>query len=49
MKQSKIVISVKVLDAIAESSVLSGVEKLNFLKYVGYMSHGEQQELCSII
>ncbi|MCD5375439.1 hypothetical protein LR010_03250 [Candidatus Gracilibacteria bacterium] len=49
MKKSKIVISAKVLDTIAESTILSSSEKLNFLKYVGYMSNGEQQELCSMI
>lgn len=49
MKKSKIIISAKVLNTIADSWVLSVKEKLNFLKYVGYMSHTEQQELCSII
>lgn len=49
MKKSKIVISAKVLDAIADSWVLSQTEKLSFLKYVGYMSNGEQQELCWMI
>jgi hypothetical protein len=34
MKQSKIIISAKVLDTIADSKILSQLEKLNFLKYV---------------
>lgn len=49
MKQSKIVISAKVLDTIADSWILSGTEKLNALKYVGYLSYKEQQELCAMI
>lgn len=49
MKQSKINVSAKVLDTIADSQILSFWEKLNFLKYVGYMSFSEQQELCNII
>ncbi len=49
MKKSKLIVSAKVLDAIADSWVLSDDEKLNFLRYVGYMSHSEQKELCSVI
>lgn len=49
MKQSKIVISAKVLDTIADSKILAVGEKLKFLKYVWYMSHQEQMQLCAII
>ena len=49
MKQSKIEISAKVLDAIADSWTLSQTWKLNALKYVGYMSYSEQQEFCKMI
>lgn len=49
MKKSKIKISAKVLDTVAGSWVLSETEKLNFLKYVGYLTYDEQKELCSII
>ncbi len=49
MKQSKIVISAKVLDTIADSKILEVGEKLQFLKYVWYMSHKEQMQLCTII
>lgn len=49
MKQSKIEISVKVLDTIADSWILSQGEKLSILKYVWYMSYSEQLELCEMI
>lgn len=49
MKQSKIEISAKVLDTIADSRLIAQAEKLNILKYVGYMSYSEQQQLCEMI
>lgn len=49
MKKSKIEISAKVLDTIADSQVLTECEKVSFLKYVGYMTYEEQKELCVII
>lgn len=44
MEKSKIQISARVLDAISRSS-LTEKEKINILKYVGYMTQSEQQEL----
>ncbi len=49
MKQCKIKISAQVLDSITNSENISEAEKLRHLKYVGYMSHTEQQELCTLI
>lgn len=49
MKKSKIQISAKVLDTIAESKVISQNEKLLFLRYVGYMTKSEQTELMALI
>ena len=49
MKKSKIQISAKVLDAIAESKVMRDGEKLLFLKYVWYMTQEEQKELVAMI
>lgn len=49
MKKSKIQISAVVLDAIADSVNMADAEKLNLLKYVGYMTQQEQQELCSLV
>jgi len=49
MNKSKIQISAKIIDAIAESQELCESEKLNFLKYVWYLSYSEQKELCTII
>lgn len=49
MKKSKIQISAHMLDAIAESKVMRDSEKLLFLKYVGYMTQKEQNELLALI
>lgn len=49
MKKSKIQISARVLDAIAGSRIMWETEKLNFLKYVWYMTYQEQRELCTLI
>lgn len=49
MKKSKIEISANILDRVAGSKVLSEQEKLNLLKYVGYLTYNEQQTLCEMI
>jgi hypothetical protein len=49
MKKSKILISAKVLDTIAWSWEISEKQKLTFLKYVGYLTHDEQRQLCQIL
>jgi hypothetical protein len=49
MKKSKIEISATILDSIAKSGAISDKEKLNFLRYVGYMSYEEQQELVATL
>ncbi len=49
MKQSKIIVSAKVINTVAESWVLSETEKLRFLRYVGYLTYDEQQQLCQMI
>ncbi len=49
MKKSKIIISETILDRVAQSEIISEAEKLRLLKYVGYMSYDEQQELCTLI
>ncbi len=49
MKKSKIQISAKVLDTIADSWEISEKQKLSFLKYVGYLTYDEQKQLCQIL
>lgn len=49
MKESKIQISAKVLDALADSQVINDTEKMNFLKYVGYLTYNEQKELMTLV
>lgn len=49
MSKSKINIDGKVLDKISVSTHLSNSEKINFLKYVGYLTISERQELISVI
>lgn len=49
MKKSKIEISEKVIETIRDSRAISQQEKLVLLRYVGYMTYEEQQELCMTI
>ena len=49
MKKSKFQISALVLDAIADSQKISENEKIHLLKYVGYMTFSEQQELITLV
>ncbi|MDP2090528.1 MAG: hypothetical protein Q8K30_02920 [Candidatus Gracilibacteria bacterium] len=49
MRKSKIIIDSFVLDKIAQSNELTDNEKINFLKYVGYMTLSERRELSQII
>ncbi len=49
MKKSKIKIDPFVLDKISNSNELTNMEKINFMKYVGYMTISEKRELTLII
>ena len=49
MQQSKINIEPMILDAISSSTILSTSEKINFLKYVGYLTISEKKELVELI
>lgn len=49
MKQSKIIINSFILDKIANSVELANSEKINLLKYVGYMTSSEIRELAQVI
>jgi len=49
MKKAKIIIDWSILDKIVDSIILSEQEKLNFMKYIWYMTRNEKQELASII
>jgi len=49
MKKSKIIIDAFVLNMISGSNELTNKEKLNFLKYIWYMTNSEKRELVQII
>ena len=49
MKKAKIIIDWSILDKIVNSIILSEQEKLNFMKYIWYMTKNEKKELASII
>ena len=49
MNKSKIIIDPFILNKIADSNELTDMEKINFLKYIGYMSISERRELSQII
>jgi len=49
MKKAKIIVDWSMLDKIVNSMILSEKEKLNFMRYVWYMTTNEKQELASII
>lgn len=49
MKKAKIIVDWSILDKIVNSIILSEQEKLNFMKYIWYMTTNEKQELASII
>ena len=49
MKKSKIIVEWSILDKIARSNILTQAEKLNFLKYIWYMTSDEKRELATVI
>jgi len=49
MKKSKINIDPNILDAISKSTEISTYEKIDFLKYISYMTNSEKKELISLI
>ena len=49
MKKSKIIVKWSILDKIAKSNILTQAEKINFLKYIWYMTTKEKKELSAII
>jgi hypothetical protein len=49
MNKSKILIDPFILNKISDSNELTDIEKINFLKYVGYMTITERRELSQII
>jgi len=48
-KKTKIIVEWSILDKIAKSRLLSEQQKLNFLKYIWYMTQKEKKELASLI
>lgn len=49
MNKSKINIDPMILSAISGSTVISTTEKIDFLRYVGYMTTSEKKELMTLI
>ena len=49
MQKSKINIDPSILEAISRSTELTTYEKIDFLKYVSYMTISEKKELISLI
>ncbi len=49
MKKSKIIVEWSILDKIAKSNILTQAEKLNFLKYIWYMTSDEKKKLSALI
>lgn len=49
MNKSKINIDPMTLSAITSSTVISTTEKIDFLRYVGYMTTSEKKELIGLI
>lgn len=49
MAKAKIIIEWSILDKIANSVILSDKEKLNFLKYIWYMTWEEKVKLAKLI
>lgn len=48
MKKS-IVIDVELIDAISDSTVINDKEKINFLKFIWYLTFSERRELETLI
>lgn len=49
MSKSKINIDKNILTSISESIEINDAQKINFLKYVGYLTISEQSELLEVI
>lgn len=49
MKEEKIIIDPFVLDKITNSNQLTNKEKINFLKYIWYMTNTEKRELIQYL
>ncbi len=49
MKKAKIIVDWSILNRIVNSIILSEKEKLNFMKYIWYMTTSEKKQLASII
>ena len=49
MKKSKIIIDSFILNKISCSNELKDSEKINFLKYVWYMTSSERNELAQVV
>jgi hypothetical protein len=49
MKKSKIIVGDTILNRVAQSKILTEKAKIDFLKYVWYMTPTEQAELAEII
>lgn len=49
MEKARIIADVSILDKITNSTKMGDIEKLNFLKYIWYMTEQERQELSLII
>ena len=47
--KTKIVIDNYLLNKISNSFVLNENEKLNFLKYLAYLTENEKRQLCNLV
>ncbi len=47
--KTKIVIDPYLLNKLTNSFVLNENEKLNFLKYIAYLTQNEKKQLCNLV
>lgn len=49
MTKCKIKINDWILNKISSSSEISDIEKIHFMKYIGYMTNSERKELSELL
>lgn len=49
MKKSKIIVKESLLDAIANSNLLEDFEKIDYFKYVWYLTPSEQSQFEALV
>ena len=49
MQKSIFVVDAELIDAIANSKILKEIEKINFLKYIWYMTFLERKQLLTLV